>query len=151
MRHLIPAQKKSWSWIEDTILVRNHETSLWEREFTRKKWSEWHRKHMMAASHVLGSAKIFEHCVYVYVLAPTLSAPALVQSTHSIPQCLLFLSFNVYSILWRLTGIRLPTVKWLFFHHTSSTQHHVHFLTTKQRVSERWRDQEAYKGGEVDT
>jgi len=58
-------------------------------------------------------------------------------NTHSRPQCLVFLCFSVYGMQQQcLTGIQLPTVKWLFIsNHPTSTQHHVHFW---QQINVSW-------------
>lgn len=67
--------------------------------------------------------------IFVSGLTHTRFGPVRVSPSHSRPQCLIFLCFSVYGMQQqRLTGIQLPTVKWLYFsNQPSSTQHHVHF------------------------
>lgn len=149
-----------------TALKRNVNIPLLFSEIVtpvqRKRIHE-HARLRVAASHVLGSAKNSEHCGCVYVLAPSLSAPSLIPglvlsgfppphyppSTHT-PYHSVSSScvpvFTACSSVWRGSGYRQSDDS--FFQSPFINTAPRAFLTTKQCVLERGKDQREGEGGE---
>lgn len=132
------------------------------RPVRRKRIYE-HVRLRMADGHVLGSAKNSVHCVCVYVQAPYLSAPSLIPglvqsgfppphyppSTHTpyhsvSSSCVLM--FMACCSVWRGSGYRQSDDS--FFQSPFINTAPRAFLTTKQCVPERGRDQRECEGGE---